>query len=200
MHYRLSPENKFPAALDDCIAAYQHLLSTGYPAHKIVVAGDSCGGGLSASVPLATMKRDLPIPGASVALSPWYDLTTQEGGTMDSNKEHDLINTAPFVKMLADRYVEGSGAEKSDPLVSPLFASNEDTRRMPPTWLSIAGCDMLRDHGERMAEKLKGAGVEVVVEVHEGQQHVMEFMAGNAPESKGSIERIAEWVRRKTGQ
>jgi len=200
VHYRLSPEHKFPAALDDCVAAYQYLLSAGYQPSKIVVAGDSCGGGLSASVPLATIKRGLPIPGASISLSPWYDLTTQEGGTMESNKEHDLINTAPFVKMLSDRYVEGSGAEKSDPLVSPLFASDEDTKQLPPTWISVAGYDMLRDHGERMADKLRGAGVEVVIEVQEQQQHVMEFMAGNAPEANGSIERIAEWVRKKVGQ
>ena len=118
---------------------------------------------------------------------------------MDSNKDVDFINTAPFVKMLSDRYVEGSGYDKADPLISPLFASEEDLRKLPPTWLSIAGCDMLRDHGERMGEKLKAQGVEVVVEVHEGQQHVMEFLAGAAPEADGSFERIAEWLRRKIG-
>lgn len=164
-----------------------------------MVAGDSCGGGLSASVPLAALQRGLPVPGASIALSPWYDLSTQTGGTMESNSENDLINTAPFVKMLSDRYVDGSGYSKSDPLVSPLLASDEDTRRLPPTWISVGGYDMLRDHGERMGEKLSRAGVEVVVKVQEGQQHVMEFMVGNAPEATASVESIANWVKGKVG-
>lgn len=118
---------------------------------------------------------------------------------MESNKEHDLINTAPFVKMLSDRYVEGSGASKTDPLISPLFAPDEETKKLPPTWISVGGYDMLRDHGERMAEKLKMAGIEVVIEVHEQQQHVMEFMVGNAPEATRSIEMIARWVIGKVG-
>jgi len=118
---------------------------------------------------------------------------------METNSEHDLINSAPFCKMLADRYVEGSGYSKSDPLISPLLASDEEMRKLPPTWISVAGYDMLRDHGERMGEKLRTAGVEVVVEVQERQQHVMEFMVGSAPEATGSIERIAKWVTEKAG-
>ena len=118
---------------------------------------------------------------------------------MESNKDNDLINTAPFIAILVDRYIGGTGTSSKDPLVSPLFASDEDTKKLPPTWISIAGHDMLRDHGERMAEKLKKAGVEVVAVVHEQQQHVMEFMAGRAPEADDSIARIGEWVRKKVG-
>ncbi|KAK5945355.1 ATP synthase mitochondrial F1 complex assembly factor 2 [Knufia obscura] len=197
--YRLSPEHPYPAALDDCLTTYQHLLTLGYDPTKIILAGDSCGGGLSASLPLAAIQRGLPVPGLSIALSPAYDWSTQTGGTMDSNKDHDLINTAPFVKLLSDRYVQGSGVNATEPLVSPLLASDEDLRRMPPTWISVAGHDMLRDHGERMAKRLRGLEVEVVLEVQEGQQHVMEFMVGRAPEATGSIGRIGEWARGKVG-
>lgn len=70
--YRLAPEHPFPAPLDDCVAAYKHLLDEGYPAENIVVAGDSCGGGLSGAVPLAAVQRGLPVPGASVSLSPLF--------------------------------------------------------------------------------------------------------------------------------
>ena len=193
--YRLSPENKYPAALNDCVAAYAHLIELGFT--KIVVAGDSCGGGLSTALPLALVKEGLPVPIASVSLSPWYDLTTVEGGTMDSNEKKDVLNTKPFVKTLASRYVDGSGASKDDPLISPLFASDEDLGKMPPHWISVAGNDMLADHGTRMAERLKKAGVEVVVEVHEGMQHVMEFGAGKVPEADKSIKSIGEWVKPK---
>lgn len=193
--YRLTPENKYPAALDDCVAAYQFLLDSGFSPGKVVVAGDSCGGGLSTSVPLACIKRGLPVPGASVSISPLYDLSTQEGGTMESNDPYDVLQTKEFCRVLAERYVDGSGASYDDPLISPLHAKDEDVAKLPRHWISVAGYDMLRDHGERMAERLKKNGVEVVIEVHDGQQHVMEFMVGKAPEADESIRRIGEWVR-----
>lgn len=180
--------------LDDCVSAYKWLLDRGYKAENIVVAGDSCGGGLSASVPLAVVKKGLPNPGASVSMSPWYDLTLG-GESFKSNADKDFIQTEEGVTTLADRYVAG-GTSKKDPLVSPIFA---DLSGLPPTWISCAGHDMLRDQGVVLAEKAKKAGVEVVLEVHEGQQHVMEFMAGKAPEADGSIKRIGEWVRKKIG-
>ena len=192
--YRLTPDHPFPAGLDDCVNAYQFLLDEGYSPGNIVVAGDSCGGGLSTAVPLAAMERGLPKLGAAVSLSPWYDLTGV-GETMTTNEDKDFINTKPFVKMIADMYVAG-GASKEDGLVSPLFA---DLKDLPPTWISCGGDDMLRDNGERLAEKAKKQGVEIVLEVHEGQQHVMEFMAGKAPEADDSIKRIGAWVRKKIG-
>lgn len=200
--YRLAPEHKYPAAIDDCIAAYKYLLTDlKYPANKIVVAGDSCGGCLSISVPLAAIQQGLPIPAASVSLSPCYDLTTQDGGTMDTNEDNDVLNAKPFCKLLADHYVEGNavGAKKSDLLISPLLASDEELAKVPPHWISAAGHDMLRDHGERMAEKLRRVGVEAMLEVHEGQQHVMEFMAGKAPEADKSLKDIGKWVKGKVG-
>ena len=192
--YRLTPEHPFPAPVDDCVNAYKWLLDQGYDAANIVVAGDSCGGGLSTSVPLAAVERGLPNPAAAVSLSPWYDLTASEG-TMITNDQNDVLNTKEFVKVIADRFVAG-GTSKEHPLVSPLFA---DLSGLCPTWISCGGYDMLCDQGERLAEKAKKQGVEIVLEVHEGQQHVMEFMAGNAPEADESLKRIGEWVRKKIG-
>lgn len=198
--YRLTPEHKYPAAIDDCVTAYKYLLTDlKYPANKIIVAGDSCGGNLSTTIPLALIDRNLPLPAASVALSPWYDLVNTEGGTMESNSENDVLNTKEFVHMLTEYYVTGNtvGAKKSDPLISPLFASDEMLAKVPPHWISVGGYDMLRDHGERMAKRLKGLGVETVLQVHEGQQHVVEFMAGRAPEAIKSLEDIGKWVKGK---
>ena len=191
--YRLTPEHPYPAPLDDCVNAYNWLLDQGYEGRNIVVAGDSCGGGLSASVPLAAVQRGLPNPGAAVSMSPLYDLTYATGESMSTNEQNDFINTKDFVKVLADRYVAG-GTSKEDPIVSPIFA---DLSGLPPTWVSVAGYDMLRDQGIHLAEKAKKQGVEVVLEVHEGQQHVMEFMAGKAPEADDSLRRIGQWVRQK---
>jgi len=114
---------------------------------------------------------------------------------MKTNEQNDVLNTMEFVGVITERYVKG-GTSKEHPLVSPLFA---DLKDLPPHWISCAGHDMLLDNGTRLAEKAKKAGVEVVLEVHEGQQHVMEFMAGKAPEADGSLRRIGEWVRKKIG-
>jgi epsilon-lactone hydrolase len=195
--YRLSPEHKFPAAIDDCVAAYRYLVDSGFAASCIVVAGDSCGGCLATSVPLALAQRGLPRPAASVSMSPLYDQTTVDGGTMDTNEEADVLNTKPFVLKLASRYVDGSGFERSNPLISPLLASDEELKKLPPHWISVAGYDMLRDHGERMAQRLGKVGVEAVLEVHEGMQHVMEFGVGKGEVADGSVRRIGEWVRGK---
>src|ERR1700761_6074344 len=97
--YRLTPEHAFPTPLDDCVDAYKWLLDNGYEAKNIVVAGDSCGGGLSTSVPLRAVQRGLPNPGAAVSLSPWYDLTGQTGESMKTNAQNDVMNTAEFIKV-----------------------------------------------------------------------------------------------------
>ena len=192
--YRLTPEHPFPAPLDDCVAAYKWLLDQGFEAAHIVTAGDSCGGALATTVPLAVMQRGLPKPGTAVSLSPWYDLT-HGGESFTTNKDNDVINSMEFVEVIASRYVAG-GTSRENPLVSPGFG---DLKDLPPHWISVAGYDMLRDQGVFVAEKAKKQGVEVVLEVHEGQQHVMELMAGKAPEADGSIRRIGEWVRKKIG-
>lgn len=191
--YRLTPEHPFPAGLDDCVAVYKWLLEKGYQAQKVVVAGDSCGGGLSASVPLAALQQGLSIPGAAVAMSPWYDLN---GGyeSYKTNAENDMISAAEGMDVNADKYL--AGASREDPLASPMRA---DMSGLPPTWISCPGHDILVDQGRIFAEKANKAGVEVVLEVHEGQQHVMEFMAGKAPEADESLKRIGEWVRKKIG-
>lgn len=194
--YRLAPEHPYPAAIDDCMNVYKWLLDQGFKPENIVTAGDSCGGGLSSSVPLAARQRGLPLPGACVALSPWYDMTNSID-SMQRNSEVDVLQTKAFVDTLADRYTAGDASLKKDPILSPTYG---DLKGLPPHWISCGGYDMLLDAGTEFAEKAKKAGVEVVLEVWEGQQHVFEFMAGKAPEADESIRKIGEWVRRKIGE
>lgn len=196
--YRLTPEHPYPAAIDDCVGAYSWLLEQGYSASNIAVAGDSCGGGLSCSVPLAAQRKDLPAPAASVALSPWFDATFT-GESHRTNSEADVLNTLPFVNKLADRFTGGNDALRKDALVSPLLADEKLLKTLPPLWISCGGDDMLRDDGVQMAERVRKAGGEVVLEVHEGQQHVFEFMAGKAPEADESLRKIGEWVKGRFG-
>jgi len=193
--YRLSPEHRFPAAIDDGVNAYKFLLDSGFKPELVVTMGDSCGGHLATSVPISARAKGLPVPACAVALSPWYNLT-HKGPTTKLNAQNDMLSTDATLSGMAESFIRDTGARLDDPLVSPLYA---DVKGLPPHWLSIAGHDMLKSGGDEMAEKMRKEGVEVVCEVHEGMQHVFEFMAGRAPEADRSIRMIGEWVKEKIG-
>nr|POE56333.1 esterase [Quercus suber] len=188
--YRLAPEHKYPAALDDCLTAYQWLLNNGLEGKNVVMAGDSAGANLSVAISLAAIAKGLPKPGAVVALSPWCDLTSGSA-SLTSNEKNDALSTKWFLDTLARSYA----ARIDDPMVSVLFADN--LQESPPIWISCGSDDMLRDDGVRLAEKMRKAGAEVALEVHDGQQHVFELMAGKAPEADESLSRIGKWIREK---
>jgi epsilon-lactone hydrolase len=200
--YRLTPEHPYPAALDDCVHAFRWLtdIQYGYKPHQIVVVGDSCGGGLSATVPLKIARNGWKGAGAAVSLSPWYDCVSQESASLKTNMGKDALgstdNLHVLEKMCTD---EGKAAKADDPLISALYASDEELKKLPPTYISCGGCDMLLDDGTRFAEKLKKVGVDHVLKVAEGEQHVFEFKAGRDDVANASIKAIGEWVRKKIG-
>ena len=196
--YRRAPECPYPAALDDCVAAYAWLLEQGYAAKHIAFVGDSCGGCLATAVAIAAVRKGMERPAASVSLSPLYDQTGTVGaGSRDENEVRDVLNTKEFVEVLARRYVGTDEGRRREATVSPLWASAEEVRALPPHWISVGGWDMLRDDGMKMAERLREQGVECVLEVQEGKQHVMEFEAGKNEEADGSIRRFGEWLQKK---
>ena len=142
----------------------------------------------------------MAVPAASVSLSPLYDQTGTIGqASRDENEVRDVLNTKAFVEELATRYVGTEEGLRREASVSPLWAAAEEVRALPPHWISVGGWDMLRDDGVKMAERLKGEGVECVLEVHEGKQHVMEFEAGKDKEADGSIRRFGKWLQEKLG-
>jgi len=198
--YRMTPEHAYPAAIDDCVSAYKYLLDQGFKPENVVMIGDSCGGGLATTVPLKAAREGLPKPGASVALSPWTDCANATSESIKSNAQNDALSAQESIDLLAERYVDAAGASRQDPLISPIYAEEAELKRAcPPHWFSCAGHDMLLNDGTRMAKRLEKAGVEVVLKIYEGQQHVFEFMAGKAPEVDQSISEVGEWVRKKIG-
>ena len=192
LDYRLAPEHPFPAALDDAVAAYGWLLAQGVDARRVVVAGDSAGGGLTVATLLALRDRALPLPAGAVCISPWVDLTCG-GATYVSKAAVDPIVTRDGVAMMAKAYV-GAGDPKA-PLVSPLFA---DLRGLPPLLVHVGSDEVLLDDALGLAERARRAGVEVGLEEWPAMIHVWHWFQPMLEEADRAIANIGAFVRART--
>src|SRR5215813_5141056 len=191
--YRLSPEHPFPAAVDDAARAYQWLLQSGIAPSRIVIAGDSCGGGLTVATLLALRERGLPLPAAGVCLSSWVDLTiTAESYTTKADVEP--IITRESVTAWAQAYLQGQDVRT--PLASPIFA---DLSGLPPLLIQVGTEEVLLDDSTRLGARAKAAGVDATLEVWDEMIHVWHFFYPMLREGREAIARIGEFVRARVG-
>jgi acetyl esterase/lipase len=193
LEYRLAPEATFPAQLEDAVAAFAWLVEQGIAPEHIATAGDSAGGNLATAVALKLREDGRPQPAAVVGFSPWYDLEGT-GSTMDTNADKDAFVQRPVVQHLGSQFI--GDASLQDPLANPTYA---DLAGLPPLFLTVGGHETLLDSVEQFADRAKNAGVEVALEVAEGQQHVYPFMAGRAPEADSTIADAGRWLRSRLG-
>jgi monoterpene epsilon-lactone hydrolase len=187
--YRLAPEHPFPAAVEDSTATYRWLLSTSADPARLVIAGDSAGGGLTVATLVALRDAGDPLPAAAVCLSPWVDMEGL-GGSMTSKAEAD-----PMVQR--DDLLEGAqaylgGADPRTPLAAPLYA---DLKGLPPLLIHVGTAETLLDDSTRLAERAKTAGVDVTLEPWEDMIHVWHYMAAMLPEGQQAIDRIGDFIR-----
>ena len=188
--YRLAPEFPFPAALNDAITAYQWLLNQGHQPEKIVIGGDSAGGGLTLATLMALRDRGLPLPISAFLLSPWTDLTGSSAAITDLAEEDVLLSW----KNLSESANDYAGDYALDhPLISPLFG---DLSGLPPMLVQVGGKEILRDDSIRLVEKIKKTGgkVELVLEPFMG--HVYPASAPTIPEAVKAIHQIADFIRK----
>ena len=148
--YRLAPEDRFPAALDDAVVSYQYLLSKGYPASQILLCGESAGGGLIYALCLRLKELCLPLPCGLIGISPWTDLTGSGQSYID-NRDIDPSMTPELLQFYAACYTD----DPKDPLCSPLFGDLSD---LPPSLLFAGGDEILLDDARRLHEKLLASG------------------------------------------
>lgn len=189
--YRLAPENPFPAAADDAETAYRWLVARGTDPGKIVVAGDSAGGGLTASLALRTLAAG-PVPAALICSSPVTDLTNS-GATYDTNAESDKLWSRTSAEEVAELYL--AGHDPTDPQASPLFGSWEGC---PPLLIQVGSVETLLDDSARLAEKVREAGGEAVLQVYDDMPHVWQMSYPAFPEAISAVDEMAAWVERHT--
>lgn len=189
--YRLAPEHPFPAAVDDATAAYRFVLASGISPSRIVIGGDSAGGGLTIATLVNLREKGERLPAAAVCLSPWVDLEGI-GESMTTKAAEDPIVQKDRLVQMAQRYL--GGADARHPLAAPLYA---DLRGLPPLLIQVGTAETLLDDARRITERARAAGVDVTLEEWEDMIHVWQIFAPMVPEGMQAINRIAEFVRQR---
>jgi len=188
--YRLAPEHRFPAAVDDALASYRWLLARCGDPGRIVLAGDSAGGGLVLATLLAAREAGLPQPAAAVCLSPLTDMA-KEGASMRTHAHLDPIVDPAGSAENAQRYL-GPDGDPRHPLASPLYG---DLRGLPPLLVMVGTWEVLLDDSTRLAERARAAGVDVDLQVWEEMIHVWPFFASFFPEGQQAIDLAGDFIR-----
>ena len=191
VEYRLAPEHKFPKAVDDCFAVWESLLAEGIDTGRIVIAGDSAGGGLAASVTMHALA-DGVLPAGVICCSPWVDLTIT-ADTYDTNAESDKLFSRTSAEEAAPAYL--GGADPTDPIASPLFG---DWNGAPPLLILVGDAEVLLDDSRKLAEVAKAAGVDVTLSVYPEMPHIWTMSYPAFPEAVEGVTEMAEFVARVT--
>lgn len=193
--YRRGPENVLPGPVRDMVTAYRWLLEVqGLRATDIALTGDSAGGALAITTMALAREQGLPLPVASLPMSPWAGADTS-GASYEYNAARDALvsrDTTVGLGMLA----VGEKGDPYHPLANPLYT---DYRGLPPIYIQVGEAETLLEDSRRIAARAKAAGVEVRLDEFPDMQHVFHFLAGAAPEADDAIGRMAAWVRPRLG-
>ncbi len=189
LDYRLAPEHRFPAGLDDTIAAYLALISSGVDAESLFVAGDSAGGGLACALLLRLKDEGRPLPAGAVLFSPYTDLE-HTGASISANAATDYLpltmgDAQPNTLYLGDH-------DPRDPLVSPMYG---DFSGLPPLLIFAGSREMILDDSIRLAEKARRDGAEVTLHIEPDMMHVWPAIVPGHPASLRALAITAEFVK-----
>ncbi|MDM0105684.1 alpha/beta hydrolase [Variovorax sp. J22R24] len=190
--YRLAPEHRFPAGLDDCVAVYGWLVGQGISPRRMAIAGDSAGGNLALALLMRLRDEGAPLPTCAAMMSPVTDLT---GGSpsVQVNEGSDVLFNRHALTLVLSTYLDGASAD--DPAVSPLFG---DWAGLPPLLFHVSGSEMLLDDSLRAAERARACGIDARVKVWPGMPHVFQLIR-MLPQSKQSLDEIGSFIAEYCG-
>ena len=185
INYRLAPEHPFPAAVDDAVMAYRYILAQGTAADRVMIAGDSAGGGLTFGTLVALRDAGDALPACATAFSPWVDLEGT-GGSAEPGAVDDPMLALEGLQEMGNHYANG---DLRNPLAAPLHA---DLSGLPPLLVFVGTREILRDDAIRIVDNARSAGVEAALEVGDGLVHVWQIFP--LPESAQSLTRVGGFI------
>lgn len=187
--YRLAPENKFPAALEDCVISYLWLLKQGINPSNIVLAGISAGGTLVLSTLLCLKDKNIELPAGAVCMSPAVDMLFQ-GHSIITNRGKDWL-TQKRLDNLKKVYFKGKDIQ--NPFVSPLYG---DLYGLPPLLIQVGSHELLLDDIIKFHKKAKDSEVEINLELWKDMFHCFQIFSSHIDEGQNAIENAGEYIKK----
>ena len=192
IEYRLAPENPYPAAVNDIVAAYEGIINE-YGAKNTAIFGTSAGGGLTLATLLRLKADGLPLPAASAPLSPGADMTASGHSFRTIGLQDPIL--PPYGTYTAMQGYVGK-ADPKDPLISPVFG---DFTGMTPLFLLCGTGEVVASDAIRVAARARGQGVDVTLLVSDGMWHVPIGNDTGVPELQLAYDEMIKFFRRHMG-
>jgi len=186
--YPMAPTSPYPAAVDTAVECYRALIASGVSPNRVIVAGDSAGGGLALAMMLRLREAGDALPRAAVLLSPWVDLEAT-GASVQGNAPYDYLT--PHLLAAGSRWYAG-GESLRHPHISPIHA---ELHGLPTSLVLTGGLELFKSENDAFVAKLRDAGVDVTHEVAEHGVHVNALLAVVSSDARAAIRRIGRFVR-----
>ena len=184
--YRLAPENPYPAATEDAMKVWNHLMLFGYGARDVILTGDSAGGNLALSLTLKLKQEGRLLPRGIVLMSPWTDLTSSGDSFLEKAEMDPVLNSA-YIDRMVEAYAQGQ--ELKNPLISPLYG---DFDGFPPTYIQVGENEILLSDSTRLHQAFVDANVSVKMDVYPGMWHV--FQMSPVKTARDAMDQNAEFI------
>jgi acetyl esterase/lipase len=191
--YRLTPENHYPAALDDVYTTYKWFIETGVDLNRLVIAGYSAGGNLVVGLLQKIRDNHLPMPVSAVLICPWLDLS-DNAIISEQAAKYDKIIPLEYIIRCKDEYAPGE--DRKHPLISPI---NADTKGFPPLYIQTGTGDTLSPQALEFENRARQQGVDVVCDVWKDMPHDWQvLLTPLVKESRDAIKDIATYINEST--